>query len=151
MQAQAPKYRVCTIEPVTQSDVAASFAEHLSDAALTSRFWMCEDGTELIFHCSLNPDLYFVEFRCQFHVKPMKTINYGLLPNIIEFCRSHGGRLKILRNGDILPASGGIYSDVFRSRANRVAEHLSQHPKDNKAVLRHTNTFCSNPPINRTR
>jgi hypothetical protein len=43
---------------------------------------------------------------------------------VVEFCRLHGGRLKVVRSGAVLPASGSVYSDVLRSEADRVARHL---------------------------
>jgi hypothetical protein len=65
------------------------------------------------------------------------VVNYGLLPHVIQFCQSHGGSLRVLRSGSVFPASGGVYSDVFRSRANRVVQHFAQHPKDRAAAARH--------------
>lgn len=136
MQIGATKYRVCTTEPVSRSEVAAAFAEHLVRGSSEARLWFCEDGTELLFRPSADSDRYFVEFRCQFHARPPNTVNYGLLPNILSFCRSHGGRIKVVRTNTVYPASGSVYADVFKSNANRIASHLAEHPKDRRAIER---------------
>ena len=136
MGIQAPKYRVCTIEPVPKADVARAFAGELSVAPPDSSAWHCTDGTELVFHPSGESEQFFVEFRCQFRAEPTRAVNYGLLPKVIEFCQSHGRKLKVVRSGSVIAASGGVYSDVFRSQANRVAQHLALHPKDQKSIAR---------------
>lgn len=136
MESQAPKYRVSTVEAVRKSEVALAFRGHLSEAGQELQVWLCGDGTQLVFHPSANPEKFFVEFRCQFRAEPAGVVNYGLLPKAIEFCRAHGGKLKVMRSGSVLPASGCVYSDVFCSQANRVVQHLAQHPKDQAAVVR---------------
>ena len=136
MESQAPKYRVSTVEAVRKSEVALAFREHLSEALSESHMWLCGDGTQLVFRSSADPEKFFVEFRCQFHPEPAGVVNYGLLPAVIQFCQSHGRWLKVLRSGSVLPASGGVYSDVYCSQANRVVQHLAEHPRDRAAVVR---------------
>ena len=145
MEARAPKYRVCTTVPVLKEDVRHAFANNLLSSPAESRTWPCQDGSELIFHPSVDQPRFFVEFRCQFHAEPLRSVNYGLLPTVIQFCQVHGNWIKVIRSGSVEPASGGIYSDVFRSLANRVVEHLASHPKDRRAHERYTS-----PTINGT-
>lgn len=137
MKARAPKYRVCTTIPVRREDVRVAFTNQLVHCSPELLAWLCNDGSELIFHPSVDPQRFFVEFRCQFHSDVSNTVNFGLLPTVIQFCRVHGGLIKVIRSGSVLPASGGIYSDVFHSHACRVAEHLASHPKDQKAHARY--------------
>lgn len=136
MKARAPKYRVCTTIPVLRVDVRVAFTKHLVPCSPELLAWLCNDGSELIFHPSIDPQRFFVEFRCQFHSEILNTVNFGLLPTVIQFCRVHGGWIKVIRSGSILPASSGIYSDVFHSHAYRVAAHFASHPKDRKAYAR---------------
>jgi hypothetical protein len=143
MEARAPKYRVCTTVPVTKVDVLDAFSNDLLSASAESRAWLCHDGSELIFHPSDDPLRFFVEFRCQFHAEPLKSVNYGLLPSVIQFCQVHGNCIKVIRSGSVVPASGGIYSDVFHSRASRVVEHLAFHPKDRRAKERHVSSMIN--------
>jgi hypothetical protein len=46
---------------------------------------------------------------------------------MIAFCKDNGGFIKSLRNNSVMPASAGIYSDVFYSAAYKMAAHHSQH------------------------
>jgi len=147
MEARAPKYRVCTTVPVLKEDVLHAFSKDLSSSSAESHAWQCQDGSELIFHPSVDQLRFFVEFRCQFHAEPSKSVNYGLLPSVIQFCQVHGNWIKVIHSGSVLPASGGIYSDVFRSLASRVVEHLAFHPKDRKAKERHIQSTINATPL----
>ena len=136
MKVRAPRYRVCTTVPVLKERARLAFCKYLLSSPAESQAWLCQDGSELIFRPSADQISFFVEFRCQFHADPMKSVNYGLLPIVIQFCQVHGNCIKVIRSGEVLPASGWIYSDVFRSLANRVVEHLAYHPKDKQACER---------------
>lgn len=139
MAHRTTKYRVSTTEPVAKADVHASFSEALVQPHVTEAdVWHCKDGSTLAFSPSGNAEMFYVEFQCQFNVEPNAVTTYGLLPEVIGFCKRHGGNVKVIRNGAVLPASGGMYSDVFASRAHRVVSHLASHPRDLKAKERHT-------------
>jgi len=108
MESRAPKYRVCTTVPVSKVDVLDAFSNDLLSSLAESRAWLCQDGSELIFHPSNDPLRFFVEFRCQFHAEPLKSVNYGLLPSVIQFCQVHGNCIKVIRSGSVVPASGRV-------------------------------------------
>ena len=94
---------------------------------------MCSDGSEISFSPSRDADKFYVEFRVKFHADTVcKAVSFGLLPKVINFCSQHGSELKV-RNGSLLPATGGVYSDVFHSQAYAVALREAQHPRDTKS------------------
>ncbi|XXX75413.1 hypothetical protein WMF30_47970 [Sorangium sp. So ce134] len=137
MRAQAPKYRLSTVQAVAKDEALASFMDALPGPLLPEEnLWRCQDGSSIVFKASKKNELFYMELQCQFHALPEGNVSFGLLPRMIEFCRIHGGALRTIRNNSILPASCGIYSDVFSSNAYRIARHLANHPNDIQARIR---------------
>jgi hypothetical protein len=125
-----PPYRISTIEPVTREEIIATFRGSLVDPSSSELVLQCEDGSQILLHASSQSQKYFAEFRIQFLSAIDGALSFGLLPQVIEFCRAHGGQMKALRNGSVLPASSAMLSDVFWSETYRKAKHLAHHPKD---------------------
>lgn len=128
-----PKYRVRTTQAVKKDAITSLFKEALPDDILfTDNYWTCHDGSVFIFFYSSIPEYFFVELQCQFHTSA-NQVNYGLLPTFINFCAQHGGEVYLLRKSRRLHASPAtINSDVFCSRAGKIALHMAKHPKDLK-------------------
>jgi hypothetical protein len=131
MQAKAPKYRLRTVSPISKDEVLARFvSEVVEPMSLESKVWPLRGESTLVFLSSDNPGAFFVELQCQFVSLPNGIVSYGLLGEFLKLCHTNGGYVKIVRNGSIVPANGGVMSDVWRSKANAVASHLAAHPAD---------------------
>lgn len=133
-----PVYRVRTTRAIPKSLVLAAFAKDLpAGLNVDESNWQCTDGSQILFKAGPSDGLFFVELRCRFHALPKKTVSYGVLPTMIMLCNQSGGTIKVVRNNSVLPANGGIYSDVFRSKANRTTTHLAENPRDRQARRHH--------------
>lgn len=132
------KYRLASVGPLPRAHVFAAFRSQLRDLAdAETDQWRLQDGSVLLFNPSATPGEHYVEFQCQFQALPDGTVHYGLLAQFLALCQQSTGQVKIVRNGTVVPASGGaVMSDVRSSRAGAVARHMAGHPKDAKAPRR---------------
>jgi hypothetical protein len=127
-----PPYRLSTVEPVSREDVISAFGHVIEGEIHSGLVLDLADGSKIVFHASSAPGHYFTEFRIQFFAGTEGGLLFGILPAVIQFCKVHGGHVKALRNGSVLPASGGVMSDVYWSEAFRKASHMAYHPRDRK-------------------
>ncbi len=128
-------YRMSPIEPLAKSEVLSSFDDALrTPCPVEDSVWACVDGSEIRFLPSEDKTRFYVEFRVRFHALAVnRGVSFGILPRVLALCQKHGGDVKV-RGGSVLPATGGIMSDVFHSEAYRLARHRAEHPTDAKDV-----------------
>lgn len=137
MQDLAPRYRIGTTQPVPRDLVCSSFEDVLHAPVERARdLWPCVDGSAIVLKDGGGSGLVYVEFQCQFHALPGDVVGFGLLGRVIAFCREHGGAIRLIRNNLTVSTPASVHSDVFWSRAYRVARHLAQHPNDAPAQAR---------------
>lgn len=130
MNTEIPKYRVCTTVPVQKNTVLENFKDCLSfSPSIHLDTLNCDDGSVIVFQVSSIPNLYYFELQCLFHEGPEGSVNFGLLPRMLQFCKEVGCEMKVVRNNTVLPATGGIFSDVFHSKAYKAITHKVNHPK----------------------
>ena len=135
MNTKPQPYRLQSVAPISRQAVLKVFSGAIcSSTDLEGPVWSCLDGSQLKFAVSSYTDLFFVEFACQFQVVANGGVGFGDLGRFVQLCMEHGGRVKSVRNNSILSASeGAVLSDVFWSKAYRMARHLAEHPRNGTA------------------
>ncbi len=129
-----PFYRLSTVVPLSKDEVLAPFEGAMrAPCSMSDAVWACTDGSEIKFLPSEDPSKFYVEFRIRFHPESAKkSVSLGILSQVLALCQEHGGLVKV-RSGSVLPATGGILSDVLHSEAWRLTSHQMEHPRDIKA------------------
>ena len=91
-----PPYRLQTVTPVPRAIVRGAFGAAITESDEGSETWVCVDGSKLLFRPSSQPELFYVEFQCQF--QPREENFFGLLWTFVDLCKRTNGTVRVLRS-----------------------------------------------------
>lgn len=128
------KYKIGTTIAIDRQKVLHFFSPYIDSPVegATVETYTCREGSLLILLPSGIKENVFVQFHLNLNADPQNP--EGDLEGKIWFmqcCKQYGSEIKNLRSGEILPVSdGAIMSDLFSTKAYRIASHFYNNPKD---------------------
>lgn len=125
---QQLKYKIGTTIAIDRQQVLDFFSPYINrpfEAAPTETY-ICREGSLLVLVPGDTEEKVFVHFHLNLYAATFEGKIW-----FMRFCSKHASEIKNLRSGAIMPVSdGAVLSDLFGSRAFRIAQHYIDNPKD---------------------
>jgi hypothetical protein len=133
-------YKLSTTKPIEIAKTEEYFSSLFKSKDANSKIKGITliDGSMLFLHPAIEEGKAYVEFHCLLNVLPEeKSLSFEGLSWFGEFCTINNSTIKVLRNNNIIPPSGGaIFSDLRSSKAFKQASHAASFPKDLQSLKR---------------